>query len=71
MITAFYTPLLASVFKSLSNRNVQSMPFMKNGGVVKIHIHSSNEISSPSVQALLQSLIYLRSYKQKTNKSIT
>lgn len=40
------------------------------GGVaiVKIHIHSPNKISSPSVQELLHSLFYLLSYKRKLTK---
>lgn len=41
---------------------------MWRGNIVKIHIHSSNKISSPFVQELLHSLFYLQSYKTKRNQ---
>lgn len=41
---------------------------MWRGNIVKIHIHSSNKISSPFVQELLHSRFYLLSYKTKRNQ---
>lgn len=64
--------LKSSVFicwcRYYTRRSTETTAHRFGGNIVKIHIHSFNRISSPSVQELLHSLFYSLSYKKTQNR---